>query len=494
MLSNLLNWLRWKLFFVFMFFYSNIYIYSEKKKHKSKLWFNYAKKSFWLLNSNYILLIFYIISLFIFGKISKILILFKNFIKIFFTFKHLFVYWCFYFWQLKNFYYFINNSIINHNIDYDDFTYNFNVFNNKNFIFYYSSCYNLFFNLKIFNILYTHSKNILVVCVLTFFLLNYLIIFFHIVFLKQIAIWLVIGSLVFWLFSGFNFFLKRYFYGNFTSAIKRFWKRANMCFWLVEGFLFSLFYYYYLNSSQEPSYIYDYSTLNQEYLLDLLSAYDSLFILSSIFFFLSIFLLKLNHTDYFQSIFFVVILSILIWKIFFIESYQFYYVITIFSEYFWSFDDDFFEWKSVLETPKFRSKTYYFLLCLIAKYWHFIFIFFSWIFFIIKLSEINMTSYELVSYNLQNFIILFVLNLLTYSQWIKWLWRRYADLTYFWFFLNYDLKQNIYIFKEYFSFLKILIKNKVWTIKNFNFSTTIFSTQHFLLGDFFVLNNLKILY
>jgi hypothetical protein len=79
----------------------------------------------------------------------------------------------------------------------------------------------------------------------------YTMFFFKIQFLKQLSIWFVIVMIYFWLMSGFNFFLKRYQYGKFTSAIQRFWKRTNTYFWMIEGFLLLIFFYYYLNSSQE---------------------------------------------------------------------------------------------------------------------------------------------------------------------------------------------------------------------------------------------------
>ena len=474
------NYLRWNLFLIFLFFYAHIYIYSEHKRHLPQTWLHYIKESYCLLNKSFFLLVFYTISLFTIGRFDK----FNNFIntafKRFLILKEIFLNWFFYPLQLKNFFYLLSyNTTFNAKLEY-----NTNFFN-TNFV-----MHNQQPKLAIIlNIFYTFFKSLFIPLLGVFIFGSYLIFFYQITFLKQLAIWFVVGNLFFWLFSGFNYFIKRYLYGKFTSAIQRFWKRANMCFWLVEGFLFLLFYYYYLNSSQEPNYMYDYSSLNQEYLLPLTTAYSSLFILAIMFFLLSIFLLKLNHITFSQTVTYIILFTVLVLNIFFIESYQFYYVITTFSEHLWFFDEDLSEWKLVLDSPKLRSKNLYFLLCLIAKYWHFIFIFFGWVFLIMKAFELKKLTYELLSYNLQNFVILFTLNLLTYTQWCKWLVRRYSDVYYFWFYTAFDLKSIYFFITE----IKLLITSLfslsfiVW--KNFNCSLILVSFNTFSIGDTFLINS-----
>lgn len=70
--------------------------------------------------------------------------------------------------------------------------------------------------------LYTYFKNVLIAILLSFIYMFYTIYFFQIQFLKQLAIWLVIGLIFYWLISGFNFFIKHYQFGKFTSQIQRF--------------------------------------------------------------------------------------------------------------------------------------------------------------------------------------------------------------------------------------------------------------------------------
>ena len=125
---------------------------------------------------------------------------------------------------------------------------------------------------------------VLLTCCFTILLLDFL----SINLLRQLTIWLVFGLIFFWLISGFNFFLKRYRFGKFTSSIQRFWKRTNTYFWLIEGFLFILFFYYYLNSSQEVYYMYDESNLNQTHLTSLVSFYFSSSLLAILIIYLSL--------------------------------------------------------------------------------------------------------------------------------------------------------------------------------------------------------------
>ena len=168
----------------------------------------------------------------------------------------------------------------------------------------------------------------------------YTVFFFKVQFLKQLAVWFVIGMMYFWLMSGFNFFLKRYQFGKFTSQIQRFWKRTNTYFWLIEGFLLLLFFYYYLNSSQEPLYIFDYSSLNQDYLVSLHVVALNIILLSLIIFLMYFILLRINSNSWTQLSLYLLLVSTFIFFSFFIETYQFYYVISIFNERLWVFNEE----------------------------------------------------------------------------------------------------------------------------------------------------------
>jgi len=321
---------------------------------------------------------------------------------------------------------------------------------------------NLFFKLVVSNVavIYNFFKTTLVAVLLMVIYFLYTIFFFKIQFLKQLSVWFVIGMIYFWLMSGFNFFLKRYQYGKFTSQIQRFWKRTNTYFWLIEGFLILLFFYYYLNSSQEPLYMYDYSAINQEYLVSLHTMGTNIILLSLVIYFMYFTLLRINSNSWTQLNLYLVLISSFIFFSFFIETYQFYYVVSTFNERLWIFNEEENLWSIDIDNPILRAKHQYLLVCLIAKYWHFLFIFLSWVFFLIKSFERKKITYVLFGANLQNMLILYVLNFACYLQWFKWIYRRFFDLPYTWFFINVDNKFFFRLFSE--------IKLVAFSLLNFN--------------------------
>ena len=74
--------------------------------------------------------------------------------------------------------------------------------------------------LRLTALFYLFFKSVLIVFFIGLLLLIYTVYFFKLNFLKQLGVWFVVGFFFFWLMSGFNFFLKRYRFGKFTSAIK----------------------------------------------------------------------------------------------------------------------------------------------------------------------------------------------------------------------------------------------------------------------------------
>ena len=284
--------------------------------------------------------------------------------------------------------------------------------------------------------IYHTVRTIFLPIIISLFMLFLLINFFKIEIYTNVGIWGVLGFFFLWLMSGFNFFIKRYKNGKFTSAIQRFWKRTNSYFWLVEGFLFTLFFYYYLNSSQEPLYMYDESNLNQTFLPNLTSFYFSLILLFFIIFYSYYLLLNISTFSFKQQLTHLLINSVLMIYVFLLESYQFYYLVNTFFEVSWDYAEDIKTWVLETENPKIRVKTQYLMLALIAKYWHFIFIFFSWLFLLYKSYEKKKIHYSLFGFVIQNCIILVLLNILFCVQWLKWLLRRYYDIIYYWFFTD----------------------------------------------------------
>ena len=307
------------------------------------------------------------------------------------------------------------------------------------------------------NYLYTFFKKIILSLLLVIFTVIYLLYYFKLNLIRQLAIWFVIGMIFFWLISGFNFFIKRYRFGKFTSVICRFWKRANIYFWIIEGFLFCIFFYYYLNSSQEPTYMYDTVSLQQDYLINIISFYFNLLLLIFIIIYLYYLMLNIQNFINTQNLQHLLIVTLLIIYIYIIESYQFFYTITIFFENIWEYNYDNLMWTLEVENPRLRLKHQYGVLILIAKYWHFIFIFISWLFLIFKIFEQKRSYITISGVNIQNLIILFWLNILFISQWIKWSLKRFYNTIYYWFLTD---SNNIF-FKNIISEFFYLIRDNI---------------------------------
>ena len=289
------------------------------------------------------------------------------------------------------------------------------------------------------------------------------IFYIQIEFTKQLSIWYVTLMLYYLLMSTFNSFLVKYRYGKYTSAIQRFWKRTGIVFWLIEGFLFFLFFYYFLNSSQEPMFMQDYSNLNQEFVVQLKTSYRNLILLSSTIYGCFILILSLNYINYVQSILILILISLEVLYMLYVESYQFVYTVLVFSEDEWILEDEAegFFWLLDLDVSNVRVKHQYFILCLVAKYWHFIFIFVSWFFFILKSIENQKINFTLLGYNTQNLLILYVLNICCLVQWIKVVFKKFFEITYYWFFVQYDEKFLLSLCRELLNTVdSLLIHNK----------------------------------
>ena len=345
-----------------------------------------------------------------------------------------------------------------------------NFFNNNLFKHYLIKLNNVF-NFLIFNL-----KWILLAGIISFFYFFISLFYIQIDLTKQLTIWYILFIVYFLLMSTFNSFLNKYKYGKFTSAIQRFWKRTGIIFWLIEGFLFLLFFYYFLNSSQEPLYMFDYSNLNQEYTIQLKSTYKNTVLLALGLYLCFILILNINFMVYSQIILLLTIITTIIFFSLYIESYQFIYILNIFADKDWVFDEETQMWSLELEENALRVKQQYFVLCLIAKYWHFIFIFISWFFFYIKSLETSSVSITMLGYNTQNLLILYILNLLCLVQWIKVIFKKFLEITYYWFFIQYDEKFFFNFTQELInSFISFVnVDQSVFSLTNVQLTSRIF--------------------
>jgi hypothetical protein len=119
------------------------------------------------------------------------------------------------------------------------------------------------------------------------------------------------------------------------------------------------------------------------------------------------------------------------------EFYQFFYTLNHYNSLDWSYDEESFTWTMETETKKTRVLLHFITICIIAKFWHFVFILGFWIFSVLRWSQLNTVHYPLLSANLQNFIILYLLNWIVMYPWIKYTFRRHLFKNYTWLYTNF---------------------------------------------------------
>lgn len=304
-------------------------------------------------------------------------------------------------------------------------------------------------------------------------LVFYYMIYIHIVsFNKIVFLWFCIIMFFYWLVSGFVFFIKKYQFSKFTSSIQRFWRRSFIIFWGIESFLFLFFFFYVLNASSEPSYVYDFIQLNKTHLFSwkffLIKLIPTSFLI--IFTYILMFLLK-NNT-YTKYLLFLGLNTFILTYVIWLEFYQFFYTITWYGDLSWIFDFSERTWNLDITFKRTRLVNNYVTICIIAKFWHLVFIYIFWLFFILRGAELARIRYPLLSANLQNFVILYIMNFLLMYPWLKFVFRRYYSSIYYWFYAQprkfflrgffYDARLYFYgfynLFNEYFTY-KSFFKN-----------------------------------
>lgn len=77
-----------------------------------------------------------------------------------------------------------------------------------------------------------------------------------------------------------------------------------------------------------------------------------------------------------------------------------------------------------------------------------------------------------MGYNVQNLLILYILNLFCLIQWLKWLTKKFLELTYYWFHIQYDEKLlNLLVSEVYsviISMFKFNINSEFMTLQNYS--------------------------
>lgn len=253
---------------------------------------------------------------------------------------------------------------------------------------------------------------------------------------KIVFAWILVAMFLYWLLSGFVFFVKKYQYSKFTSAIQRFWKRTYIIFWVIEAGTFSVFFYLTLNASSEPVYMYDQIKIYKTHLFSwrwfLIKLLPSIsIILLGYYLQLS---LKWNLFNKQNTV--ILLITLLLLYILWLEFYQFYHILSFYGNINWNFDYDEYIWTLELDTRRTRLANNYIAICLFAKFWHFVFIFLFWVFFVLRINELGRIRYPLLVANVQNFIIIYIMSWAYMYPWLKFIFRKYLDVPYYWFYLN----------------------------------------------------------
>lgn len=296
-------------------------------------------------------------------------------------------------------------------------------------------------------------------------------------FSKVLFEWFLIAMFTYWLMSGFVFFIKKYQYSKYTSVIQRFWKRSFILFWVIEGYLFAIFFYVTLIAPEEPVFMYDQMKLYKTHLFSW-----RVFILKIIPVISMIILTYYLQLSVKWSLFnkqSIVVLTITLLMVYtvWVEFYQFFHIVNFYGNLNWVFDYDEFLWNLELEFRRTRMSNNYTSLCLIAKFWHLIYIFIFWVFFVLRVNEIGRIRYPLLAANYQNLVILYILSWLYMYPWFKFVYRNFLEVPFYWFMQN----NRMLALRIFFNDLKLYINVII-----FDFSSLLSTSyNHFTQMSFY---------
>ena len=224
-------------------------------------------------------------------------------------------------------------------------------------------------------------------------------------FTKIIFAWFLLTMFFYWLISGFVFFFKKYQFRYFTSSIQRFWRRSYVIFWAIEGFLFCIFIYLTLNANQEPVFMYDESQVYKTHLFSWRYFLIKIFPSTLLIIFSYFILLSLKWNVFSKSNFLCLLVTALLGFILWQEFYQFFHVMAFYGNLAWVYDVEEHLWNLEVEFRRTRITNHYVTICLVAKFWHLVFVVVFWMFFVLRCLEHGRIRYPLFSANFQNFII-----------------------------------------------------------------------------------------
>lgn len=144
---------------------------------------------------------------------------------------------------------------------------------------------------------------------------------------KFLFICMSVGFFTYLLISGFVFFLKKYRYSKYTTAMHRYWRRTLSIFWLLEGFLFCVFLYLAVFSSQEPFFGYDNPQFMKDFTYPWRLFTQEISMLIFIIMIVRYALVRLKDISQIKLYTIIFITTILFLNMTWGEFYQFYYIL-----------------------------------------------------------------------------------------------------------------------------------------------------------------------
>ena len=307
------------------------------------------------------------------------------------------------------------------------------------------------------------------------FVFYYLSVVRIIPFNKVVFQWLSLFMFSYWLLSGFVFFIKKYQFGKYTSSIQRFWRRSYIIFWLLEGCLFLVFFYFTVNASSEPIYMFDQIQIFKTRLFSWRSFMLKLLPITFLIVIGYIYLLSIRWVVFSKNIIFLLLLTAVLTYVVWLEFYQFFHILNFYGSVFWVYDLDEHTWLLETEPRRCRILNHFTSILMILKFWHIIFIYGFWVFFLLRSYELKRVRYPLLSANLQNFVILYLFAWVSMYPWFKFYFKKLTDLPYYWFYIN----NHNYGFRVFWNDLRLiyysLTNNSIFTSLN----TNVFNFQFF---------------
>lgn len=374
--------------------------------------------------------------------------------------------------------YFLNNNILNNIIVlFFKFKYNYYINNSRNKLRFKQITNNNKFK---FNINYINYGLSSIWSLVKYWIFAGVLFIFIFIFLAYIRLFpfnkllietLLLSFFIYWLISGFVFFIKKYQYSKYTSVIQRFWKRTYIIFWLLEGNIFLIFMYLTLNASNEPFYMYDQIKFYKTFLSSWKVSFIK-FIPTVILILLGYYLLiSLKWLNYSKQTLIALTITLLLLSILWIEFYQFFHLLQYYGNVniLYDFDQNIWTWE--LDSRRIRLYTNYMALCLFAKFWHLVFIFVFWVFFILRVKEIKRIRYPLLAANLQNFLIIYIMTFIYMLPWLKFIFRQLMDINLDWYMLNSRRIGLRYFFNDLILYFNYILKFDInlYIFTNWNF-------------------------